>query len=109
MPCNIKTSSARSLGLSCPPAYSNNLLKFYHKDSLDEAISKIACYLPAGYMQGSGLPFYAGVTAAGAHMLWQVWSTDLESRAKCMASFVSNKWLGGLIFSGIVLDKFGSV
>ena len=59
----------------------------------------------AGYVVGAGVPYYAGVGAAGAHMLWQVWSTDLDSRQDCMASFVSNKWLGSLLFCGIVADK----
>ena len=59
----------------------------------------------AGYMMGSGLPFYTGVAAAGSHMLWQVHSADFDSRSDCMNKFVSNKWLGGLLFSGIVLDK----
>ena len=56
-------------------------------------------------MVGAGLPFYAGVSAAGLHMAWQIWTVDLDSRADCMAKFVSNKWLGGLMFSGIVADK----
>ena len=38
-------------------------------------------------------------------MAWQIWTVDLDSRADCMAKFVSNKWLGGLLFSGIVADK----
>lgn len=54
---------------------------------------------------GSGLPYYIGVAAAGSHMLWQVHSTDYNSRSDCMDKFVSNKWLGGLLFSGIVVDK----
>ena len=60
----------------------------------------------AGFMQEAGLPYYAGISAAGLHMLWQVWSADLESRADCMSKFVSNKWTGALMFAGIVTDKF---
>lgn len=53
----------------------------------------------------SGVLYYTGVAAAGSHMLWQVQTADLDSRSDCMRKFVSNKWLGGLMFGGIVLDK----
>lgn len=56
-------------------------------------------------MTDSGSLFYAGVAASGCHMAWQIWTTDLDSRADCMAKFVSNKWLGSLFFGGIALDK----
>lgn len=46
-----------------------------------------------------------GVAAAGAHMGWQIWTVDLENRSDCMAKFVSNKWMGALMFGGIVADK----
>ncbi len=56
-------------------------------------------------MMGSGVLYYVGVAAAGGHMMWQIHTTQLDSRADCMNKFVSNKWLGGLMFGGIVLDK----
>ena len=58
-----------------------------------------------GYMAHAGLPFYAGLAGAGCHMAWQINCVDIDSRADCMAKFVSNKWLGGMIFAGIVADK----
>lgn len=59
----------------------------------------------AGAVVGAGVPFYLGVGAAGSHMLWQIWTVNLDLAADCMAKFGSNKWLGGLMFSGIVADR----
>ena len=59
----------------------------------------------AGYMMDAGLPYYAGVTAAACHYSWQLAQVDLDSRQDCLAKFVSNKWFGALVFSGIVADK----
>ena len=59
----------------------------------------------AGYMAGTGAPYYAGVAAAACHYIWQISTVDLDSRQECLAKFVSNKWFGGMVFTGIVLDK----
>ena len=59
----------------------------------------------AGTELGCGPAYYAGVAAAAAHMAWQIHAVDLDDRADCMAKFVSNKWLGALVFSGAVADR----
>lgn len=59
----------------------------------------------AGYMAGCGDAYYAGVAAGAAHLAWQVGTVDLNSREDCQAKFVSNKWYGALIFSGIMADR----
>ncbi len=59
----------------------------------------------AGYMTEAGIPFYASLVAAGAHLAWQIRTVDLNNREDCMAKFVSNKWFGVVLFSGIVADK----
>ena len=56
-------------------------------------------------MAGAGAPYYAAVAAAACHYAWQLSTVDLDSRQECLAKFVSNKWFGGIVFSGIVLDK----
>ncbi|DBB16487.1 TPA: Palmitoyl-protein thioesterase 1 [Trebouxia sp. C0006] len=58
-----------------------------------------------GYMMSAGLPYYAGVTAAACHYSWQLSQVDLDSRQDCLAKFVSNKWFGALVFTGIMADK----
>ena len=56
-------------------------------------------------MVNAGLPYYAGVTAAACHYAWQLTDVDLDSRQDCLAKFVSNKWFGAFVFTGIVADK----
>ena len=59
----------------------------------------------AGYMMDAGTPYYAGVAAAACHYSWQLIDVNLDSRQDCLAKFVSNKWFGAIVFSGIVADK----
>ena len=61
--------------------------------------------LCAGYMTQAGVPFYASLVAAGAHLAWQIRAVDLDDRQDCMDKFVSNKWFGAVLFTGIVADK----
>lgn len=53
----------------------------------------------------SELPFYMGVAACAAHLGWQIRTANLRDPADCMAKFVSNKWLGGIMFTAIVADR----
>ena len=59
----------------------------------------------AGYAAGAGVVYYISCGAAAGHYAWQLCTVDLDSREDCMATFVSNKWFGAIVFSGIVLDK----
>ncbi|GIL62029.1 hypothetical protein Vafri_16346 [Volvox africanus] len=63
------------------------------------------CLTTAGMAAGAGTPYYAGVGAMMAHMAWQVWTVDLSNGPDCMAKFTSNKWAGGFLLVGIVLDR----
>ncbi|RUS17507.1 hypothetical protein BC937DRAFT_89900 [Endogone sp. FLAS-F59071] len=59
----------------------------------------------AGYMNAQGLPFYAvSVVGTAAHLAWQLWTVSYNDPADCWKKFASNKWTGGLVCSGIVLD-----
>ncbi|XP_048540317.1 4-hydroxybenzoate polyprenyltransferase, mitochondrial-like [Triticum urartu] len=54
------------------------------------------------------LPYYPLLTAAAAHLAWQISSVDLFHRADCNRKFVSNKWFGALVFSGILFGRLAS-
>ena len=71
-------------------------------------VLKYALAKHAGQATGAGLPYYAGVAMAGAHLAWQVAAVDLDSQSDCLAKFGSNKWYGALLFGGIVLDKLAA-
>jgi 4-hydroxybenzoate polyprenyltransferase len=49
--------------------------------------------------------YYAGVAAAAAHFAWQLRSFDGAEATECMAKFVSNKWLGAIVFAAILAGK----
>ncbi|KAK8493655.1 hypothetical protein V6N13_046691 [Hibiscus sabdariffa] len=69
------------------------------------ATACIGSFALAGYNAALGWPFYAFLAAAAAQLAWQIGTADLSSPADCNRKFVSNKWFGALIFSGILLGK----
>nr|QKZ93259.1 putative aromatic prenyltransferase [Cannabis sativa] len=62
----------------------------------------------SGYNAEIGWPFYASLVAASGQLAWQISTVDLSSRDDCNKKFVSNKWFGAIIFSGIVLARISS-
>lgn len=61
-----------------------------------------AAVCAAGYAAGLSSPFYAGVGAAVAHLLWQVNTADWNDRLGLNQRFVSNNVVGALVFGGIL-------
>ncbi|XP_008227533.1 PREDICTED: 4-hydroxybenzoate polyprenyltransferase, mitochondrial-like [Prunus mume] len=59
----------------------------------------------SGYNAEIGWPYYAFLGAASGQLAWQIWTADLSSRVDCNRKFVSNKWFGAIIFSGILFGK----
>eukprot|EP00775_Hariotina_reticulata_P012328 gene12328-12463_t len=65
-----------------------------------------ACGLwAAGSAAGCQWPYYAAVMLGSAHQTWQLKAVDLNNGADCMAKFVSNKWYGALVYSGIIASN----
>ncbi|ONI14337.1 hypothetical protein PRUPE_4G276200 [Prunus persica] len=62
----------------------------------------------SGYNAEIGWPYYAFLGAASGQLAWQIWTADLSSRVDCNRKFVSNKWFGAIIFSGILFGKLSS-
>ena len=57
-----------------------------------------------GVMAGLGWPFYAGLAAAWAMMVYHWFLIRSRSREGCFKAFMHNNWVGGAIFAGIVLS-----
>jgi 4-hydroxybenzoate polyprenyltransferase len=55
-----------------------------------------------GVTVGLGWPFYLGLAAAGAVMLYHWTLIRGRSRDGCFKAFMHNNWVGGAIFAGIV-------
>ncbi|MFQ5958553.1 MAG: 4-hydroxybenzoate octaprenyltransferase [Alphaproteobacteria bacterium] len=56
----------------------------------------------SGALAGLAWPFYLGLAAAGVQLAWQAAQVDIDSPRDCLAKFVSNKWLGAIVFAAIV-------
>mmetsp|Transcript_3520 Transcript_3520/g.10224 ORF Transcript_3520/g.10224 Transcript_3520/m.10224 type:complete len:516 (+) Transcript_3520:248-1795(+) len=56
----------------------------------------------AGCTTGCGAPFYVGLSAAAAHLAWQIRTVDLDSRQDCLDKFQSNKWFGAAVFAALL-------
>lgn len=48
------------------------------------------------------MPALAGLLAAGAHMVRQIWTLDLNNPDQCLRLFKSNNLVGWLIFLGLI-------
>ncbi|GFZ42733.1 4-HB polyprenyltransferase [Saitozyma sp. JCM 24511] len=58
-----------------------------------------------GYLAGLSPVYYAiSCGGAAAHLAWQCSTVNFDDRADCWKKFVSNGWLGGLIWLGIAAD-----
>jgi 4-hydroxybenzoate polyprenyltransferase len=57
-----------------------------------------------GVMAGLAWPFYAGLAAAWAMMVYHWFLIRGRSREGCFKAFMHNNWVGGAIFAGIVLS-----
>lgn len=62
----------------------------------------------SGYNAHLGWPYYACLAVASGQMAWQIYTVDLSNHADCQRKFVSNKWFGALIFSGILFGRLAS-
>lgn len=61
-----------------------------------------------GFNAEIGWPYYASLAAASGQLAWQIWTVDLSSRADCNRKFVSNKWFGAIVFSGILFGQLSA-
>jgi 4-hydroxybenzoate polyprenyltransferase len=59
-----------------------------------------------GYSTGLTLPFYVGVGAVGGHLMWQIWTADLNDSKNLWSRFSSNKYTGAAVTAAIVLGHF---
>lgn len=58
----------------------------------------------AGVLSGAEIVFLLGMGAAGAHLLWQVATLDIDDPENCLKHFRSNRDFGAIVFAAIVLD-----
>ena len=62
--------------------------------------------LTAGFTEHAGWPFAFVMLAAGAHLLWQVRTLDINNSANCLRVFRSNRDTGALIALAFLLASW---
>ncbi|KAG8994410.1 Para-hydroxybenzoate--polyprenyltransferase, mitochondrial precursor (PHB:polyprenyltransferase) [Tulasnella sp. 427] len=63
----------------------------------------------AGYLNGQGLPFYAGVGLATLQLARVLRKTEWDDRASCWKGFVGCGWVGIWVWAGASLDYVFSI
>ncbi|MEO9901406.1 4-hydroxybenzoate octaprenyltransferase [Nisaea sp.] len=56
----------------------------------------------SGWLVGLGWPFCLGLAAAGAQLLWQIRSVDLDNPKDCLTKFKSNRYFGWIVTAAIL-------
>jgi 4-hydroxybenzoate polyprenyltransferase len=54
---------------------------------------------------GLGRWAWVSLVLVALHLAWQIGAVDLESPADCLAKFRANRWLGLILFAGILLAR----
>lgn len=58
-----------------------------------------------GYLSGLNWPFYIGLGATAAHLIWQIYKVNIHNPQNCLMIFKSNKWFGWILLGAILLGK----
>jgi 4-hydroxybenzoate polyprenyltransferase len=56
----------------------------------------------AGWSAGKGMGLFAALALAELHFCWQLCKVNLDDPASCRRVFMSNIWLGALVFAGFM-------
>jgi 4-hydroxybenzoate polyprenyltransferase len=75
---------------------------------LSDGASLLCCmaFIVLDY-KGMGAPYYLiSMMGGAAHLQWQLSSVKLDDPSSCMSRFVSNKWFGAIVLSGIIVDVY---
>jgi 4-hydroxybenzoate polyprenyltransferase len=59
----------------------------------------------AGYLAGSGLLFYIGLSIPVAHLIWQIKIVDIHDAPACLRIFKANRVFGWLLLGVFLLDR----
>ncbi|MBK8158973.1 MAG: 4-hydroxybenzoate octaprenyltransferase [Rhodospirillaceae bacterium] len=69
------------------------------------AMLAIGCFATSLLLAGTGLIALVALVAVLLHMLWQTYDVDLDDAKDCLTKFRSNRFIGWILFLGIVLDR----
>jgi 4-hydroxybenzoate polyprenyltransferase len=69
------------------------------------AMIAAGCFAVSLLMAGTGIIALVALVAVLLHMLWQTYDVDLDDAKDCLVKFRSNRFIGWILFAGIVLDR----
>ncbi len=64
----------------------------------------VALLAAAGLAAGLGLPYLVACSAVALHLAWQVRTLDVDDPQNCLDRFRSNRWVGWLLFAGLLAE-----
>lgn len=64
----------------------------------------VGCWTAAGWLTGVPPVVFGGVAGAAGHFAWQVLTSDFDDPADCLTKFKSNRFVGWLMFAGLLLS-----
>ncbi|XP_066149264.1 4-hydroxybenzoate polyprenyltransferase, mitochondrial [Euwallacea fornicatus] len=59
-----------------------------------------------GIINSQTWPYYGATTLVAAHLAYQIISLNINNPADCSKKFISNTWVGFILFCGIVLGNY---
>jgi 4-hydroxybenzoate polyprenyltransferase len=65
----------------------------------------ILCFALALHASDSGIIAYLALAGVLVHLLWQLRDVDLDNARDCLAKFRSNRFVGWILFAGLVADR----
>lgn len=63
------------------------------------------CFGSALLAYGGGLAAYLALVGVAAHLGWQLYDVDINDAQDCLAKFRANRFVGWILFIGIVVDR----
>lgn len=69
------------------------------------ALVATGCFGAALLAVQAGVAAYAALAAILVHMMWQTYDVDLDDAKDCLAKFRSNRFIGWILFLGILVDR----
>ena len=64
----------------------------------------LALWLVSGILAGAQHLFFVAMALVAAHFIWQITTLAIDDPANCLTRFRSNRFVGWIIFLGIVAD-----
>jgi 4-hydroxybenzoate polyprenyltransferase len=65
----------------------------------------VLAFAASGVLAGLGSIYFAALIGAAAILGWQTMGVEFENAGDCLQKFRANKWVGLVLFAGIVLDR----